>query len=446
MSINASRVVWSTDWQPPAITELNFDPSNATICAAAGAWMAADVNTFQDEEMFMTTNFVTNFLRAILPLDTTPPDNMTLILWYDGFIRENIDDLSQLQRFALYNCAPDVCKNLNWEGDPDVSGRGMLITYYLAAGMVTIYLCALALSGSGIFRQNYPSRSRRAWLIGGFEASASTFLDAALIFAVSMLAAACFRLSQAFFQEYGVAKGHWMIYASIGSIYMSTFSSLLPLLLQATAPGIRRHWLRITLWALTIILGIVNEGLFDSFFFKITDPKMKDTLELVWLQYCSPINLLSYGITPTLRIAQGLLVLNTIFYIIYLRYHGKGRNDQTWPKTKNFWRKAIQYIQILNVAICCLLMWSMVATFHYYRDLVDRAAGDDNQNSAWTFGQVLAVATWIPVLVELATILKYGTKEGLARKISKKYAIVLNNAPTHDEEKGSQYSRVENRG
>ncbi|OTB00251.1 hypothetical protein M426DRAFT_238361 [Hypoxylon sp. CI-4A] len=440
---NATRVVWSTDWQPPAASALNFDPSDATLCAAAGAWKAKTLGLLQDDQAFITANYVIAYLLAILPAsnETAAPDYWTLLHWWDDHILTQQDGsgnpilgslLWKLSLFPLMNCAPDVCKNLDWVGDQDVSGLGMLITYYLAAALVTAYLFALALSESGVFRSRYSARSKRALVLGGFEESVCTFLDATLVFAVSMLAAACFRCTEAFFQEQGAANGHWMIYASLGSIYMSTFSALLPLALQSAAPGLRRHWLRIILWVLVVILAIIDEVLFDSFYVRIKSFGPEDLLEAVWLALCHPTELLVKGLTPTLRIAQILLVLNGIYYVVCKSCKGRFRNTGRWTRLKAFWQKAARYVQIVQIGVCCLLMWSMVGLFHYYRNLVDDAVGAENQNSDWTFGQVLAVATWVPVLVELVTVLKYGPEEGLSKRLSRKYAVVPSTLPTQD--------------
>ncbi|KAI1440928.1 hypothetical protein F5Y02DRAFT_431689 [Annulohypoxylon stygium] len=467
MALNASHITFSIDWQAPPLSALNFDPNNKTVCAAAGAWKAASVSVFQGESIVITADYVTKYLKAILPANATPPNDWTLLHWYNDYIMTELTAnltntastdaansslpipgslLEKLSAFPLLNCTIDVCKNLDWVGDPDVSGRGMLITYYIAAGFVTIYLCALTLSDAGFFKLQPPVGSKRAWLLAGFEESASTFLDATLIFAVSMLAAACFRLSQALFQEYGKSSGHWMLYASIGSIYMSTFSSLLPLLLQLSAHGVRHHWLRVMMWTLVIVLGIANEVLFDWFFGKTNFhlfSQLKDVLEAIWLDLCSPLKLLQYALDPTLRIAQLLLILNAICYVIWMVCRGKPKMLEGWPRFRVFWQRASRYIKLFNMILCCLVMWSMLGLFHVYRDQVNYAAGKDNQNSDWTFGQVLAVATWVPVVVEFVTVLKYGPEEGLGKKISRKYTIIPNTSFDYEEKDDRRYLRVE---
>ncbi|KAI0829173.1 hypothetical protein F5Y06DRAFT_220947 [Hypoxylon sp. FL0890] len=451
MSFNVSRVTWSTDWQPPAFSALNFNPNDEVLCAAAGAFKAANMVPFQDDHDFIAVDSILPYLRAILPSNATKPDAFTLLHWYNDYIIKDMDEdtripfpgslLEKLGNFPIESCTADVCKNLDWVGDPDVSGLGMVITYFLAAGLVTTYACVLALSDSSFLRQRFPASSKRAWVLSGFEESVSTFVDATLVFAVSMLAAACFRLAQAFFQEYGISNGHWMIYASIGSIYMSTFSSLLPLLLQLVATDVRRHWLRLVLWTLILVLNIANEVLFDCFFAKV-EARLQDLVEVIWLAFCNPVELLLNGLIPTLRLAQILLLTNAVYYVIYRSCRDKTGDTEIWRKLKALWQIAIPYLHFLNVAACCVLLWSMIGVFSYYRDRVNDAAGKDNQNSDWTFGQVLAVATWVPVFVEFGTVLKYGPEEGLGKKISRKYTVISSADTGYSEDK-MPYSRVE---
>lgn len=148
MALNASHITFSIDWQAPPLSALNFDPNNKTVCAAAGAWKAASVSVFQGESIVITADYVTKYLKAILPANATPPNDWTLLHWYNDYIMTELTAnltntastdaansslpipgslLEKLSAFPLLNCTIDVCKNLDWVGDPDVSGRGVSI-------------------------------------------------------------------------------------------------------------------------------------------------------------------------------------------------------------------------------------------------------------------------------------------------------------------------------
>ena len=53
---------------------------------------------------------------------------------------------------------------------------------------------------------------------------------------------------------------------------------------------------------------------------------------------------------------------------------------------------------------CLMLTWILLALFMTYRSSVMRVAGSSNKDMEWTFGQVISLATWVPVFVEWAYI------------------------------------------
>ncbi|KAI2631852.1 hypothetical protein GGR54DRAFT_627459 [Hypoxylon sp. NC1633] len=440
----------SIDWQPPALSTLNLDPYNPTVCQAVGAWEAKIVNINQDERLgSLPFETILEFVLAIFPPGIPQPDNLTLLLWHNDYLIANETEVYNLIDFALEKCSADVCKNLNWVGDQDASGRGMLITYFVAAMLVTLYLGVLVLSRLEIFKRRYPASSKTARFVSGFEESINTFLDTALIFAFALVVATCFRLSQTIWQAHDPERGHWILYADIASIYMSNFSIFLPLLLQSVAPDLRLNWLRGLFWILIAIISIVNECLFDSFFARITkqdplDTNPEDILEETWLLYCEPIELYYSGLYPTLRLAQALLLLNAIYYVTYKSCIRKTRGVSRWPRLKGFWQTASRYIQGFDMVLSFMLMWTMLGLFYIYRMRVNDAAGDTNQNTSWTFGQVMAMATWIPVLLEYLSIIKYGPEKGLSRRLSRRFVIVAAKKPVELNEGEARYSRVEN--
>jgi len=66
-------------------------------------------------------------------------------------------------------------------------------------------------------------------------------------------------------------------------------------------------------------------------------------------------------------------------------------------------------IRNVIVAILCLSatlgMWLVVGGLLYVRLAVGNISPEKRQSNHWTFGQILAVATWIPVLIELCFML-----------------------------------------
>lgn len=61
-------------------------------------------------------------------------------------------------------------------------------------------------------------------------------------------------------------------------------------------------------------------------------------------------------------------------------------------------------------------MWVLLIMFYRYRSRVQTIAGHSNEDYKWTFGQMLALCAFAPVLVELFSI--------MIRKLAPKYRSV----------------------
>jgi hypothetical protein len=49
-------------------------------------------------------------------------------------------------------------------------------------------------------------------------------------------------------------------------------------------------------------------------------------------------------------------------------------------------------------------MWICLGWFMHFQISRNRIGGNDNNDTKWSFGQVLAAATWVPVVVEFVYI------------------------------------------
>ncbi|KAI1635471.1 hypothetical protein F4809DRAFT_664158 [Biscogniauxia mediterranea] len=80
-----------------------------------------------------------------------------------------------------------------------------------------------------------------------------------------------------------------------------------------------------------------------------------------------------------------------------------------------------------------------------YRDMVMRLSGRSNEDDRWTFGQVLSLATWCPVLVDYAAVLIYGPERGLSERLSRRYAVVATKGSEEKDmsSKSLRYGRID---
>ncbi|GKT81268.1 C6 zinc finger domain containing protein [Colletotrichum tofieldiae] len=78
-----------------------------------------------------------------------------------------------------------------------------------------------------------------------------------------------------------------------------------------------------------------------------------------------------------------------------------GMVDKPWVKRwRSMWRLMIAWINML-------IMWGILAYFTYFRQKIIDAADGLDKNDKWTFGQVLALAAWAPILAEIFYILAF---------------------------------------
>ena len=68
------------------------------------------------------------------------------------------------------------------------------------------------------------------------------------------------------------------------------------------------------------------------------------------------------------------------------------------------WTHSYPFFRIANGFISGILMWTFLGLFQRYRRTIRERTGPAEQDGKWTFGQVLALATWVPVLVDLVAI------------------------------------------
>ncbi|OTB02357.1 hypothetical protein M426DRAFT_24832 [Hypoxylon sp. CI-4A] len=397
-----------TEWQPPPASALNLDPNDEHICELAADWVVNVANDPSDD--LKTVGALDAYIIAILPSDATIPDNATLKHWIGSWDPDG-DYLNDILAFA-------VSSDCTGKGDPDVSGEGMIITYFVAAGLATLYLLALLPS-----RLRIRLPSKLGAVVHAVEESTSTLLDATLIFALSMLGASLFQNYRDLYQY--TPDGGQVYFFLVGSQCMSAFSLFPPFILQILSSDLRRNWVRIILWCLSgafnMIIFIWSAG--------FNDENVKTTMvDDIFALRCLSQKLL--GVQKiVLYTGQALLALGVtckLLDILYSYFRKRFKEPRLIEKLRLFFHRKEGGLRIIAAFVCSLVMWAQLGTFYMLRQDVNNNTGQDNRNSEWTFGQILSLTTWIPAIVELVTIIFNGPETGLSKKVSRKYQVVRN--------------------
>lgn len=197
---------------------------------------------------------------------------------------------------------------------------------------------------------------------------------------------------------------------------MSSFSIFPALALQSLSPGLRRKRIRLFLWFLVIIFALTVEVLYRyvyGAYFQFLWNQDTMVSEDIWLAKCDSHKM--RGILASMTTAGHVfLALNCLRWLYHatatfrrgaLEKLKDGRVDYSgagpWRRR---WEASQPYLRLIDGAVCGLFMWTFLFLFTAYREAVKQKAGESDQDTEWTFGQVLSLVTWAPVALELITV------------------------------------------
>lgn len=239
--------------------------------------------------------------------------------------------------------------------------------------------------------------------------------SAVLIFAISINVAAVTRWLAPIVHP---NRSH-AYYGLINSVFMSSFSVFPAVSLQSLAPGLRhRRGVRLCLWSLTIVFVVVVEVLYryiylGEYFFAFWSKEAQFN-EDIWLENCDSVPLrITLGYLT--MVGHIFLTINCLWWLYHATSgvrrgrHVQGLKDKlARPEARAPWRARWERwqepLRLANGLVSLVFMWLFLVLWTVYREDVRRRSGSADQDSEWTFGQVLSLATWAPVGVELITV------------------------------------------
>lgn len=434
---------WSpnTSWVPPPFERLDWSNCHAigNFVAAAGMEQRFD---------HIPVNTTVPFARSLIPADwpDSPPSPATILIW--AWSWQNTTSPENAITGAAWGMAPtctrQVCAQLQVEGDPDLAGIGvswaplyilsqnysksrpaqMMFTYYLIATMSTAYALILGSAAVGLFGKG----SRQAWIVGWFRETISGFLDASLIFAVALLVAATYRFSSALRDQdqldNAFSSSLW------NAIIVALLSVFPPLILQCTSGNaLRRKGLRLLLWSLVAIFTLTSSILFFSWYRSLNQYALPLTaagsIQYLW-------NLCTQDLPRRVHqnlgfvIAAQIQLLLTLILWVYTKLSKWGvvpeitmfsRGCSGAQKTpakgigshKSPGLMSIFQLRALQVLSAQLMMWLLLGLLTSLTLSDGVNAGDSFRNTKWSVGQVLGLAQFMPVVIDLvvASICEY---------------------------------------
>ncbi|KAK8009706.1 hypothetical protein PG989_000639 [Apiospora arundinis] len=370
------------EWQPPLLR--NTSISN---CTAAFEWAEA-----KSSNGAVNLKVLSRFLLSMLPADATSRLTVgDLVNWY-----ETLPDRELLHK-AVHDCdLRNPCNENNYislDGDTDVLGMGMIISYYLAIFSASTYFFVLLAEKFGLLKKSHPA---------GVVRMASVLLDKP--------------------DEDGLPAGR----AAINATYMAIFSVFPPLLLANMVRTTHPHkTLRYVLWVslsaltsatdvLIIVIfwggganGAVKEGVDDGRDNLWAPCRLRRPVIVVflvahvvlWVNFIWQLGLMVSAMLP-----EKYKLIRETKTLLETEIEREKMKKKSPRELLADWRFNLK---IANGILCFATGWVLLAVYHAH---VRMERGWVPNENTWDFGQVLALATWAPVVVDFLT--RYVYPEG----------------------------------
>lgn len=286
-----------------------------------------------------------------------------------------------------------------------------MISYYMVAILATIYYIVLAPGVCEALGRPFPWNGHLySKVVAGFEESLQGFLDAMLLFAISMTIAAITRYVHVIQHPDDTVN----FYQMLDCVYLSTFSVFPAFVLQSLSHEVRRRRIRLGLWFLVMVFAITLDVLYNKKYLDLFKTGLVSLTtdggqvgQLFWVSLCQSPALFD-RLELSLRAGHAIMCINCSWWVYYVVASlGGSRLRPAFQARKRFWKiwETLRLVMRLGNGLMCLtIMWVFLAFFTIYRSDVSERAGNSDSDDEWSFGQVLGLVTWVPVLIDLVVV------------------------------------------
>ncbi|KAK3386703.1 hypothetical protein B0H63DRAFT_540712 [Podospora didyma] len=350
-------------------------------------------------------------------------------------------------------CTVEFCRNLTWQGNADIAGIGVFVSYIVEVMLASILLAALGLPY--IFRlKHYDGRALTAtgrlaasntW--AALHTSLGTFWDTAFMFsfAVGVAGIVSTKISLSWYDRLFLAPS----LALTSSVLFAAWPLYIPNCRHTTA-----RW--VGLLAILCMLGFLcSTAMTDD-----QTPMYMPAFDLYCMSTYDGSNNVPAQVAEYLRLVAvyGALGMGAALVVAYslMRVVLFCWGPSAWPLEMLSRVEKKGWLGGWVLAWCVLLTGLMFANLIYFaimRYLMFQAAGPSLRENRWGFGQVLALATWLPAVLDFVFVvtghlkaLEYRLPVGVDLFVSEKAVANGNgtNSDASDEESGGIL--VEDRG
>lgn len=209
----------------------------------------------------------------------------------------------------------------------------------------------------------------------------------------------------------------YSLYSLLDCVFLSSFSIFPAFVLQSLSYELRRRRIRLFMWFMVLLWAITVDVLYNDKYLSIFKNEsnfenfMAAGTELgqsVWLLDCQSMTLLQ-ALQTTLKVGHAVMVANCSWWVYYVVASLGGhrwtpalrrRAGRLW----RVWEHLRLWLRLANGLLCLVVMWAFLGLFTLYRSDISAKAGSVDEANKWTFGQVLALVTFVPVGIDLVVV------------------------------------------
>ncbi|GKT49612.1 uncharacterized protein ColSpa_09793 [Colletotrichum spaethianum] len=356
--------------------------------------------------------------------DIEPPSNAEIIEWHE-WARSNSTHLgNDVNRYRP--CRPEMCQSIGSEIDGGLAGFGLLASYGFETIVLTVY-CLFAV-------RRFFTRRKNAGILSEKPHTAASDSKPRLVTRISV-ASRCTTydfFTAAAFLSLGIQAT--VIYSQVTPVAYRYNSSLqlivsamafypLAAMLPLVLTSVRRSWLK---GAVLICLFVIHTAAWVL----CTNNAQEDYYQNERVFDLCPENHPPQGVVSAAMFTMAAMVwmppLFGICLSVVLCFY-RCNNRKMWRA--NWLNKVANWAMVLYAAANFICTWgAWVILLGFFSSAPRRA------EETWSLGQALALTPWIPVLVELVTILCLGTEAGFAGRLPLEFQVVRQEKLLHQQE------------
>ncbi|KAK3948210.1 hypothetical protein QBC32DRAFT_373738 [Pseudoneurospora amorphoporcata] len=330
--------------------------------------------TLKDEGDMPVSKFSTLVRNCTTPGLLDDVSNGQIIDWYFNRSLNDDSDFGWLYLEVAGPCFHEYCNALTWEGNPDISGIGVNIAFFIQAILTSIFL----------FIYKITSLWRKA-----ADDCLQVFWSTCFVFALTLAAGTlCFNV----------------IYHSPGHVYSGYFGYLGTVLSVAALvclwpwfPG-RYQYPVLTFSGVSVLVGLVI-GVGMTFLKEVSSDD-KTVFERACLE--SRQDLTGWGDSsddhPFFEPTQSTTYVQN--FVRYTPYATLTLLITNW----NLYKMITGILGGLLVLGSFALVWIAFSFFFYLRIRVESLAGPSYAENEWGFGQIVAIAAWLPLFGQIGMV------------------------------------------